>query len=318
MGREVKRVAVDFEWPLGKIWHGYVNHFYNACYPCPLCEGTGSTAEYNHLKDQWYGNAPFKPEDRGSVPFKPTDPAVWKFAERNVKNSPEFYGTHASAIMHEAVRLASLFNGSWSHHINADDVAALIAKDRLMDFTHTWSKETGWVKKDPPYIPTPQQVNLWSIQGMAHDSSNQWIVVDAECKQRGYETRCKKCDGHGHLWPTKEAEKAYDDWEQTDPPEGTGWQVWETVSEGSPVTPVFATKEGLIDYLATEGDLWDQQRRAERAANPKGWGSDSIRCDPWDRKAAESFVNAGHAMSMIVEHKADGSVSIMEPRDGQT
>lgn len=36
-------------------------------------------------------------------------------------------------------------------------------------------------------------------------------------------------------------------------PTGPGWQVWETVSEGSPATPVFATKEELIDHIVKYG-----------------------------------------------------------------
>jgi hypothetical protein len=38
-------------------------------------------------------------------------------------------------------------------------------------------------------------------------------------------------------------------WQSTDPPAGEGWQLWETVSEGSPVTPVFPTADGLISHL---------------------------------------------------------------------
>src|SRR5688572_6287543 len=42
------------------------------------------------------------------------------------------------------------------------------------------------------------------------------------------------------------------DWK---PEEMTWYQVYETVSEGTPVTPPFATKEELIEYLATHGDF---------------------------------------------------------------
>jgi len=35
-----------------------------------------------------------------------------------------------------------------------------------------------------------------------------------------------------------------------DPPTGEGWQLWETVSEGSPLTPVCATAEELARYCA--------------------------------------------------------------------
>jgi hypothetical protein len=60
-------------------------------------------------------------------------------------------------------------------------------------------------------------------------------------------------------------------------------QVYETVSEGTPVTPPFSTKEELIDYLVQNGDLWDQKR---------GDGA-------WPRKSAESFVGIGWAPSGI-------------------
>ena len=37
---------------------------------------------------------------------------------------------------------------------------------------------------------------------------------------------------------------------EIEPPAGDGWQMWETVSEGSPVSPVFATPEELARWLA--------------------------------------------------------------------
>src|SRR5690606_35934427 len=38
-----------------------------------------------------------------------------------------------------------------------------------------------------------------------------------------------------------------------------GWCVYETVSLGTPVTPVFEKPEDLIEYLIEHGDFWDQQ-----------------------------------------------------------
>lgn len=72
------------------------------------------------------------------------------------------------------------------------------------------------------------------------------------------------------------------DYHRPDWPEGTAtwWQVYETVSEGTPVSPPFATPEELVDYLAKHGDFWDQQR---------GDG-------PWDRESAEAFVKHGGAV----------------------
>jgi len=78
------------------------------------------------------------------------------------------------------------------------------------------------------------------------------------------------------------------------------FQVWETVSEGTPVTPPFATESELVDYLATKGDFWDQYR---------GDG-------PWEREAAAKFVGTGWAPSLMVEVTPEGS-KIFAPRDLQ-
>lgn len=78
------------------------------------------------------------------------------------------------------------------------------------------------------------------------------------------------------------------DWK---PEEMTWWQVYETVSEGTPVSPAFATPEELIEYLIANGDFWDQRRRRD--------GS-SMECGPWSRKSAETFVKgSGWAPSFI-------------------
>jgi hypothetical protein len=76
--------------------------------------------------------------------------------------------------------------------------------------------------------------------------------------------------------------------------EATHFQIYETVSEGTPVSPVFATKEEMIEYLVQHGDFWDKQR---------GNGG-------WSREAATAFVNAGSACSMMVNNGV-----ISEPRD---
>lgn len=76
------------------------------------------------------------------------------------------------------------------------------------------------------------------------------------------------------------------------------YQVYETVSEGTPVTPPFATKEELVDYLVEYGDFWDQHR---------GDGG-------WSRKNAEAFVRDEYAPSLIVV-RTDNSVEVKAPRD---
>ncbi len=286
MGREIKRVPMGFDWPVGTIWGGYKNPFYTQSIKCPQCDGSGSSPESKRLSDMWYGNAPFKPEDRGSKPLQPNDPAVWQFAERNVTNSPEFYGVGTQAIQREAERLCGLWNRAWSHHLNADDVKALVDGNRLGDFTRTWTQGKGWQDKKPKYIPTPQEVNEWSLRGFGHDSCNQWICVKAECKRLGYETTCKRCNGEGTLWPSEKIKRQCDRWKLTEPPSGDGWQLWETVSEGSPISPVFVTPELLARWLVESPDYsW---RSNDEGTTYEQW---------------LAFIHKGWALSLVSDGK---------------
>jgi hypothetical protein len=198
MGRKIRRVPADFNWPIGEVWQGFLSPDRFTEDPCPDCEnGYSHRAQYLH--GLWYGRVPFKPEDNGSTPFSSSTPAVRAFAERNVRSAPEFYGSGELAILDEALRLTRLWNGMWSHHLNATDIAALVEAGRLMDFTHTFSPETRWQKIEPPVMPTPEQVNTWSIQGFGHDSLNAHIAIRARCQREGVSDTCATCNGHGSL-----------------------------------------------------------------------------------------------------------------------
>lgn len=91
----------------------------------------------------------------------------------------------------------------------------------------------------------------------------------------------------------------YRPWKDED---ATWFQVWETVSEGTPVTPPFATKEELVEYLIAHGDFWQQKRWAEgdRFMQPEKPG--------YSRKNAEAFVlGDGYAPSMVVIQGTSGA-----------
>lgn len=254
MGREVKRVALDFKWPENKVWEGFLNPYYKHSHKCIHCDGSGESPEAKALVAKWYGYVPFKPEDRGSVPFTTEHPAIRSRAERNINSAPEFYGKGELAIQREARRLAELFNGKWCHHLNEEDVKTLVDAGRLMDFTHTFISGEGWKKKDDFVMPTPQQVNDWSIDGMGHDSCNLWAIMKAECARTNVPTACAHCEGEGSHWESPEYEKLAEDWTPVEPPAGEGYQIWETVSEGSPISPVFATPEELARWMT--GRAW--------------------------------------------------------------
>lgn len=105
------------------------------------------------------------------------------------------------------------------------------------------------------------------------------------------------------VYPKDEPYRSFCDWHGSPPDpeyyrpawkdeERTWWQVWETVSEGTPVTPPFETRAELVEYLVTHGDFWDQRRRRD--------GSE-IACAPWSRVSAEKFVYGdGWAPSLVV------------------
>lgn len=261
MSREVKRVPLDFDAPIGETWAPLLMPDKFDEDECRSCAGTGYSAYAKHLQDRWYGYVPFDPAETGSTPFTPETPAVWAFAKRNVDSSPGFYSRYVGAtgdeaIRREAVRLCGHWNGSWSHHLSQADVDALIAGNRLWDFTRTVTKD-GWQPKDPAPVVTAAEVNLWSISGgFGHDSINCWVVIDAACERAGEPYTCASCDGHGsrERYPGQRAEA--EAWTAPEIPTGDGWQLWQTVSEGGPVSPVFATPEELARWMvANRGAL---------------------------------------------------------------
>jgi hypothetical protein len=94
-------------------------------------------------------------------------------------------------------------------------------------------------------LPADKFTGPWSNPG--HD------ILRAMIKHAGLPEKwgwCPVCDGTG-AGGTSEERKASEEWTQTEPPAGDGWQLWETTSEGSPITPVFATKEELAAHIAS-------------------------------------------------------------------
>lgn len=199
MGREVRRVPLDFDWPVGKRWKGFLNPYEKYQRDCFDCGATGHNPETRKIADDWYD---FK--DLGT---------------------------------------------KWCHNITQHEVDALIEANRLMDFTHTWSRENGWEKIEPAPFINAHMVNEWSKTGIGHDALNRHICVRARAEQRGVYGKCPICHGEGVVWDSPRMKERYESWEQEDPPKGEGWQLWETVSEGSPITPVYPTAEKLIKHM---------------------------------------------------------------------
>lgn len=55
-----------------------------------------------------------------------------------------------------------------------------------------------------------------------------------------------------------------EDCARIDPPTGDGFQLWESTSEGSPISPVFVSAEGLALWMSQNGCLFAGTRPSYR------------------------------------------------------
>lgn len=81
--------------------------------------------------------------------------------------------------------------------------------------------------------------------------------------------------------------------------EATWYQLWETVTEGTSVSPPFATLEELAAHLAKFGDDWDLKR------GTGGWGM----------AVATRFVQTGWAPTLTIGTSKDGERVFTEAKD---
>lgn len=136
-------------------------------------------------------------------------------------------------------------------------------------------------KDDRGYVPMHAE--------NAVDKFNEWLADFDRIRAGDLDEIERKCYGNDPnplaSWLLDDGSppnlKDYRPWNDA---EATWVQVWETVSEGTPVTPPFATREELIDYLVAGGDDWDRKR---------GRGG-------YSREQATAFVSAGWAPSFVV------------------
>jgi len=275
MSREVRRLPLDFSWPLNEVWEGYRFPEYLSGDSCPDCE-LGYAPQAQFFYDQWYGKVPFDPTSTGSTPFLPEGEEAQAWARRQIESSPEYYGTGPAALYREAVRITELWNGSWSHHLSQADVDALVTEERLWDFTRDFVPGTGWVEKTIPTVPTAAEVNSWSLFGFGHDSINAGVCIQSRAEREGVLYVCSTCGGTASVesYPGQQAEA--EAWEAKKLPEGEGWQLWETTSEGSPITPVFDSPEAFARHLAANyRRLFNTDREPESYEALLNWAKTS-------------------------------------------
>lgn len=105
-------------------------------------------------------------------------------------------------------------------------------------------------------------------QYLGHGSSDTWRAVEKLIQASGLPETwgfCPVCKGEGSIWDSDESKKSAENWSREEPPAGDGFQIWETVSEGSPISPVFKTAEDLAGYMA--GRPWG----ADKGSSYESW-----------------------------------------------
>lgn len=220
MGREVKRVAKNFNWPLKKTWEGFINPHYRKCEACDGCGETSAMTRLSELMRLVLLSGEDTVRKHGVVPHP--------------------YFSHCSGL----------------------------------------HRTTGKVVS-PDMLELASGLAGREISFMGFDSSAAWAATRKVIAAAGLpETwgTCSVCGGEGQDPACKEA---YDAWTPTPPPDGDGWQMWETTSEGSPISPVCDTPEQLARWLASAG--------------ASAFGSDTATYEQW-----LAMIGEGWAMSAVI------------------
>lgn len=227
MGREVRRVPVDFDWPINKVWDGFVLPESLRANQCIDCGGRGQTPARRWV-DQlaWLLGSlddDLRAQQRGQR-MHPYYGSTGPFIDDRDRPSPD--------IAEFCTGLAGEPNDNFLGRNTSDAyrlTRKLVALAGLDD--ETW----GW---------------------------------------------CPACKGQGYIEKYVGQDADAEAWEPTEPPTGDGWQVWETVSEGSPISPVCPDREGLIGWLMSPAYSWGTSK-------------------PLTREQAEHFTADGWAPTFI-------------------
>jgi hypothetical protein len=219
MSREVRRVPLDFDWPMNKVWEGYTTSDRLLEDRCPDCR-------------------------------------------RGMTWAREWISTLANRIDMLASDIGDQERGRPMHPWLAND-----EYPAHTDFAYDAQGRTV----ETPKVMRPTKDILELVSGLTGQSperltsalrGNDYGIESKIIEAAGLDSRkwgvCPTCDGHGSVekYPGQRAES--EAWEPSEPPKGDGWQLWETVSEGSPVSPVFTTADELTAWMSDpdRGDRW--------------------------------------------------------------
>lgn len=241
MGREIRRVPLDFEWELNKRWEGFLNPLGKAC---PEDQKTCFNGETS--ASQWL-SALLR------ILVVAADDALdgGKRKERGGNFPHPYLVELPTAPTYEIPKNKDreVYAREWARRTRDRENFVLPPSKDLADLVSGFTEPDSYLKS--------------FLGGSANFEIRKALIVAAKLDPETWGI-CPVCKGQA-MDPA--VQEAYDAWEETPPPEGEGWQLWETVSEGSPVSPVLPTREAFIEYLMSLGST----RSAAEAFVTQGW-----------------------------------------------
>ena len=104
-----------------------------------------------------------------------------------------------------------------------------------------------------------------------------------KCLDGDHNLSCDDCRRFAEIKNIKLDKTKCPDLEILEVPKGEGWQMWETTTEGSPISPVFKTPEKLAQWLVNN--------------NVSTFGNNIATYDQW----LKMIKGSGFAISMVIK-----------------
>lgn len=228
MGRIVRRVPLDFDWPLNKVWEGYLLPDRLTEAPCPDCEvGRSPAGDWLNVIVEL-------------IMMLPEEVPEWKNPRTDSARRGRLH-PYLQSLMRRPNRPP----------------------------TAESAELTGGLAGRPYRGP------------FGHDAIDQWSACQKIVEAAGLDPKvwgiCPTCHGHAKIEEFEGQRAEAEAWESADPPEGEGWQLWETVSEGSPISPVVASADELAAWMSDpeRGDRWVPTETARKFIE-EGWAPTGV------------------------------------------
>lgn len=235
MSREVKRVPLDFDAPIGETWAPLLRPESARLPMCEACYGYGGTATSHWLQSIGCLIAMLADDIREQERGRELHPYLG-----DLHNRPyHWLGTREAPVLVQPRPSADAM----------ELVLGLIGEHHIDPIFGTGS--SAWCR-----------ITRKLVEAAGLDPET-WGI-------------CTTCEGEGSVG-TPEQRAAHEAWEPAEIPTGDGWQLWQTVSEGGPVSPVFAAPEELARWMVSNrgalspGDRSINYDTALRWVTGPGW-----------------------------------------------